>query len=133
LHAGSRHFAEVVAGLASRAALQSRRRPRMLRDRRISGQLLAIWIAPNDRELKSRTLEHWKERPDRRPALMPVRLETLGGGSRDCFSGLPSGPRRTWKCCSPFRLIATCSTQVYCARACLFLATASLTSATLSF
>ena len=38
----------------------------------------AIWIAPYDRELKSRTpLEHWKERPDRHPALMPVRLETL--------------------------------------------------------
>src|SRR6516164_1224589 len=59
-----------------------------------------------------------------------------GGGSSEVFCGLPSGPRRTWKCscffCSPLRLMVTCSTQVYCARACLFWAMACLRSATRS-
>src|SRR5215469_2282904 len=58
------------------------------------------------------------------------------GGSSEVFCGLPSGPRRTWKCscffCSPLRLMVTCSTQVYCARVCLFWAMACLTSATRS-
>src|SRR5215469_11108468 len=57
-----------------------------------------------------------------------------GGGSNDVFCCLPSGPSCTWKCwvffTSPFRLIATCSFQVYCASACLFIADACFNSAT---
>src|ERR1700756_641313 len=64
----------------------------------------------------------------RRPSRPP--LSAAGAASSGVFCGLPSGPRRTWKCscffCSPFRLMVSCSTQVYCARACLFFAAASL-------
>src|SRR5271154_448502 len=49
-----------------------------------------------------------------------------GGGSSEVFCGFKSGPRRTRKCScffsSPFRLIVTCSFQVYDASACLFFA-----------
>src|SRR5271169_2663124 len=57
-----------------------------------------------------------------------------GGGSSEVFCGFKSGPRRTWKCScffsSPFKLIVTCSFQVYDARDCLFFAIDCLTSET---